>query len=320
MYLLKRTGDLLKTLFYQTMNILLKLVLFFCNHLPEKVLAGIFTSTASLFFLFSRRYRNRVRNNIQIAFGPAFDNHKAKNLLEALANNCGISALETLFSATDRREKVLNSVSIQGRENLDRALAGGKGVVGVSAHLGNFTLMSPKMVDAGYPFTMLVKEFSDKGVARTLRKIQNMQRGRYIYIEPWKPALREILECLRKNEIICFLSDERKKHSEVSVDFFGHPVATATGAAVFSLKAGAPLIPIFMVRHENGSHTIFIEPQLDVPLSGNQKEDIISLTAAFTKVIETYVRKYPDQWFWLNNRWRWKGDPKGITVVDNHMQ
>ena len=313
MYLLfKRVGDLLKALFFQIMNILLKLVVFLCNHVPEKTLAGVFTSLSSLFFRFSRRYKYRVRNNLQIAFGPSLSKHKAKSITDTLANNCGISALETLFSATDRREKVLNSVSIQGEENLDRALAGGKGVVAVSAHLGNFTLIAPKMVAAGYPFTMLVKEVEYKGIARTLRTIQDMQGGRYIYIKPWKEALRQILACLRKNEIICLLSDERKKHSEVSVDFFGHPVATATGAAVFSLKAGAPLVPIFIVRHENGSHTIFIEPQLNVPLSGNQKEDIFSLTAAFTKVIETYVRKYPDQWFWLNNRWRWKGDPKGL--------
>ena len=266
MYLLfKRFGDLLKFLFYQTLNILLKLVIFLCNHVPEKLLAGVFTSVSSLYFCISRRYRNRVRNNLQIAFGPSLDKHRTKSITDTLANNCGISALETLFSATDRREKILNSVSIQGKENLDRALAGGKGVVAVSAHLGNFTLMAPKMIAEGYPFTMLVKEVEYKGIARTMRKIQDMQGGRYIYIKPWKEALRQILACLRKNEIICLLSDERKKHSEVSVDFFGHPVATATGAAVFSLKAGAPLVPIFMVRHENGSHTIFIEPPTERP-------------------------------------------------------
>lgn len=313
MYLLiKRFGDLLKFLFYQTLNILLKLVVFLCNHVPEKILAGVFTSISSLYFRISRRYRNRIRNNLQIAFGPSLDKHKAKSITDTLANNCGISALETLYSTTGKRGTLLNSVSIQGKENLDRALAVGKGVVAVSAHLGNFTLMAPKMVESGYKFTMLVKEMEYKGIARTMRKIQDMQGGRYIYIKPWKEALRQILACLRKNEIICLLSDERKKHSEVSVDFFGHPVATATGAAVFSLKAGAPIVPIFMVRHENGSHTIFIEPQLNVPLNGNQKEDIISLTAAFTKVIEAYVRKYPDQWFWLNNRWRFKGNPKGL--------
>lgn len=308
--MLGKAEHLFKIVFYNTLDLLLKLVTLLCNHLPEKTLAGIFTGGASVFFRFSRRYRKRIKKNLQIVYGPSLNSHKFDTITHQLAYNCGTSALELLFSATNRQKMTLNSISIEGRENLDRALEKGKGVVAVSAHLGNFTLLSPKMVSAGYPFTMLVKELPYTGIARTLRTIQDMQRGRYIYIDPWREALRQILTRLRKNEVVCLLSDERKGQSEVQVDFFGHPVQTATGAAVFSLKTGAPLVPIFIVRRKNGSHTIFIEPQLNVTLSGNQREDIQSLTAAFTKAIEDYVRKYPDQWFWLNDRWKIKRKPK----------
>jgi KDO2-lipid IV(A) lauroyltransferase len=311
MYFLKKFENLLKILLYQIFNCSLKLVTLLCNHLSDKTLAGIFTTGSSIFFRFSRRYRKRIKKNLQIAYGPSFNSNKFDAITGKLAYNCGISALETLFSATNRQEMILNSIRIQGRENLDRALENGKGVVAVSAHLGNFTLIGPKMVAAGYPFSMLVKELEYTGIARTLRTIQDMQRGRYIYIKPWREALRQILTCLKKNEVVCLLNDERKGQSEVQVDFFGHPAQTATGAAVFSLKTGAPLVPIFIVRHEDGSHTIFIEPQLHVKLSGNQREDILSLTAASTKAIEDYVRKYPDQWFWLNNRWKIKSKGKG---------
>lgn len=310
MDLLKKAEHLFKILLYNTLDVLLKLVTFLCNQVSEKILAGIFKGGASIYFRFSRRYRKRIKKNLQLVYGPSFNSHKLDAIIDKLAYNCGISALELLFSATNRQEMTLNSIRIQGRENLDRALENGKGVVAVSAHLGNFTLIGPKMVAAGYPFSMLVKELEYTGIARTLRTIQDMQKGRYIYINPWREALRQILTCLRKNEIVCLLSDERKGQSEVQVDFFGHPAQTATGAAVFSLKTGAPLVPIFIVRHENGSHTIFIEPQLDVPLSGNQRKDILSLTAASTKAIENYVRKYPDQWFWLNNRWKIKSKCK----------
>ena len=310
MYLLKKAEHLFKILFYKTLDLLLKLITLLCNHLPEKILAGIFTTGASIFFRFSRRYRKRIKKNLQIAYGPSLNSNTFDTITDKLAYNCGISALELLFSATNRHEMTFNSIRIQGGENLDRALENGKGVVAVSAHLGNFTLIGPKMVAAGYPFSMLIKELEYTGIARTLRTIQDMQGGRYIYIKPWREALRQILTCLRKNEVVCLLSDERKGQSEVHVDFFGHPAQTATGAAVFSLKTGAPLVPIFIVRHEDGSHTIFIEPQLNVNLSGNQKEDITSLTAASTKAIEDYVRKYPDQWFWLNNRWKIKGQRK----------
>jgi KDO2-lipid IV(A) lauroyltransferase len=315
MYLLKKAEHLFKIVFYNTLDVLLKLVTLLCNHLPEKLLARIFITCSSIFFWYSRRYRKRIKKNLQIAYGASFNSNKLDAITHKLAYNCGISALETLFSATNRQEMTLNSIRIQGRENLDRALENGKGVVAVSAHLGNFTLIGPKMVAAGYPFSMLVKELDYTGIARTLRTIQDRQKGRYIYIKPWREALRQILTCLRKNEVVCLLSDERKGQSEVQVDFFGHPAQTATGAAVFSLKTGAPLVPIFIVRHENGSHTIFIEPQPNVTLSGNQKEDILSLTAASTKAIEDYVRKYPEQWFWLNNRWKIKSKRKTLKQL-----
>ena len=192
MYFLKKVEILFKILLYQIFNCSLKLVTLFCNHLPEKTLAGIFTAGASIFFRFSKRYRKRIKKNLQIAYGPSFNSNKFDAITNKLAYNCGISVLETLFSATSRQEMILNNIRIQGRENLDRALENGKGVVAISAHLGNFTLIGPKMVAAGYPFSMLVKELPYVGIARTLRRIQDMQKGRYIYINPWREALRQI--------------------------------------------------------------------------------------------------------------------------------
>jgi KDO2-lipid IV(A) lauroyltransferase len=117
------------------------------------------------------------------------------------------------------------------------------------------------------------------------------------------------MSSLRNNEIVCLLADENKKDSETVVEFFGHPAPTAIGPAVLSLRTGALIVPIFIVRHADLTHTIFIEPHLTPVLTGNISEDIFTITTAYTKVIEHYVRKYPDQWFWVNRRWK-KGKMK----------
>lgn len=83
---------------------------------------------------------------------------------------------------------------------------------------------------------MLVKEPKHKAVAKEVRVRQSKQGGHFIYINPWKDALRQMLACLRRNEMVCLLADEKKRSSGVYVDFFGHPAATATGPAVFSLR------------------------------------------------------------------------------------
>jgi KDO2-lipid IV(A) lauroyltransferase len=160
------------------------------------------------------------------------------------------------------------------------------------------------MLMEGYPFTMLVKEPKYRAVAKVLRMIQQKHAGQYIYVKPWKSAQRQILKCLRRNEIVCFITDERKRHTGIYVDFFGHPAPTATGPATLSLKTGAPLVPVFIVRDGENSQTIFVEPPLEYNLTGDSSRDTTTVTAAYTKVIEKYVRQYPEQWFWMSKRWK----------------
>jgi KDO2-lipid IV(A) lauroyltransferase len=73
---------------------------------------------------------------------------------------------------------------------------------------------------------------------------------------------------------------------------------------VLALRTEAPLVPIFIVRRDDGSHHIYIEPQLELSLNGDRSSDIPAVVSAYTKVIENFIRMYPDQWFWINNRWK----------------
>jgi KDO2-lipid IV(A) lauroyltransferase len=141
-------------------------------------------------------------------------------------------------------------------------------------------------------------------VAEAFHVLQKGQGGKFIYVEPWDRALRQILSRLRKNEIVCILADEKKSKTGVIVDFFGHPAPTAPGPAVLALRTGAPLVPIFIARSNDGLQHIYIEPQLELNLNGDRSSDIPTVVKAYTKVIENYIRMYPDQWFWINNRWK----------------
>jgi KDO2-lipid IV(A) lauroyltransferase len=151
---------------------------------------------------------------------------------------------------------------------------------------------------------MLVKDPRYPAVAEAFHVLQEGQGGKFIYVEPWDRALRQILSCLRKNEIVCILADEKKSKTGVLVDFFGHPAPTAPGPAVLALRTGAPLVPIFIARDNDGLQHIYIEPQLALDLNGDRSADIPTVVSAYTNVIEHYIRMYPDQWFWINNRWK----------------
>jgi len=294
----------MKQFAYYVLGLLTRLVFFLSSLLPERAFVYGMQKGSSLYVFFSRRYRRRIAKNLRIAFGPSYQPEKVKAFTRELGNHLGMSIIELFFSATSRRTDLLNKIRIHGIEHLEKALSLGKGVIAVSAHLGNFTLISMKMVAEGYPFIMLVKDPKYKALANALHMLQEKQGGRFIYIKPWKEALRNILACLRRNEIICLVADEKKRRSKIDVDFFGQPAATALGPAVISLRTGSTVVPVFIVRQGDGTHTILIEPPLEHDVTGDRKEDERTLTAAYTKVIERYVRAYPEQWSWINNRWQ----------------
>lgn len=294
----------MKAFGYYLLATMLRIVFFSTNLLPESAIFNLFKKISSLYMRSSRHYRRRIRKNLKIAFGSSFENQDIENITRMLTKNLGLILAETLLSGTKNKNNILDRISVHGTENLDNALSYGKGVIAVSAHLGNFTLIGVKMLREGYPFSTLVKESKHQGIAKAARKIQREQGGRFIYIDPWSKALRQIISSLRKNEIVCLIADEKKKRSEIYVEFFGEQAPTAIGPAVLSLRTGALIMPIFIVRNEDLYHKIFIEPHLKPNLNGNITEDIYTITTAYTKVTEKYVRMYTDQWFWINNRWK----------------
>jgi len=287
-------GSLLRGLFYLT------------AHVPNTIIYGISKNSSSLFVRFSQRYQRKITRNLKIAFGESCDSKKVAAITSTLARNLGLNFAETLISSTEKKKALLDGIRIHGIEHLDRALSAGKGVIAFSAHIGNFTLIGLKMASAGYSFNMLVKDPRYPSVAEAFHILQEGQGGKFIYVEPWDKALRQILSSLRKNEVVCMLADEKKTKSDIYVDFFGHPAPTAPGPAVLSLRTGAPLVPVFIVRKDDGLQHIYIEPRLELSLNGDRTKDIHTIVASYTRVIEDFIKMYPDQWFWINDRWKKK--------------
>lgn len=294
----------MKTFGYYVLGTLLRGMFYLTDHIPNKIIFSFSKQVSSVFIRISHRYRRRIARNLQIAFGKTADKQKLTKIAHSLAENLGLNFAETLISSTAKKKSLLDSIQIHGIEHLEKALSYNKGVLACSAHLGNFTLIGLKMAAAGYPFHMLVKDPRYPAVAEAFHVLQKGQGGKFIYVEPWDRALRQILSRLRKNEIVCILADEKKSKTGVIVDFFGHPAPTAPGPAVLALRTGAPLVPIFIARSNDGLQHIYIEPQLELNLNGDRSSDIPAVVSAYTKVIEHYIRMYPDQWFWINNRWK----------------
>ncbi len=114
----------------------------------------------------------------------------------------------------------------------------------------------------------------------------------------------QIIQLLRQGVAMGFLLDQNVSHRQaVFVDYFGRPAATNKALATIALRTGAPVLPTFIIKTPGG-YKIIIEKPLVLPRTGRLKTDLVEITTLFTKVIEGYVRRYPDHWLWLHRRWR----------------
>lgn len=260
------------------------------------------------------RQRKAVLGNLDVAFGGSLGGAEKLAIAAAMADNMLKSFFEALYLASRFHGQVEEKASLQGKEHLDRALARGAGVIAVSAHFGNFISLGSIMVRAGYPFHMVLRDPESEPIARLFRYFRRKAGQQWISTTPSAQCQRRMLNCLRGNQIICLIADEYKRHGGVPVEFFGHPVPTAAGPALLSLRTGAALLPLFVVRQPDDTHTVMIDPPLDFAPTGDRGADVRALTALFTGRIEHYIRRYPDQWWWLNRRW------KGLSRGDKHYR
>jgi lauroyl/myristoyl acyltransferase len=88
----------------------------------------------------------------------------------------------------------------------------------------------------------------------------------------------------------------------VEVEFLGRIMALPVGPAVYHLKTGAPILPMFIIRQEAGGHKIIIDPPLEIQLSGDERRDIFTIVTEIARVLESYIKKYPGQWSWISKR------------------
>jgi Kdo2-lipid IVA lauroyltransferase/acyltransferase len=212
-------------------------------------------------------------------------------------------------------DELRSLVPMAGREYLDAALEKGDGVILLSAHLGNFFLLGTRLAVEGYPIFVLVNQPSDGRFAELMDKYRLKVKQRTIHARPRREALKQVSEVLHRNEIALVIADEYRNRSGVSVPLFGGTVVARRGPASLALRTGAAVVPACVVRQPDDSLKLLIEPELELDRSGKGRAEIIENTARMTAWLERAVRRYPDQWNWMNIRW-WETLPGRPSAKD----
>ena len=271
--------------------------------LPQKAIILTARVVGTSAFSLIKKYRDRVMRNLSLIFGNEKDPNEIERLAKDVFFNLILTPLEVIYAYIHPFEKLLLKIEIRGKEYLESALAQGKGVIALGSHVGPFTLVGARLSLEGYPFNLMINEWNFPKVWRRMADHQRRLGQNPFPVKPVTSSFKKSLNCLRRNEILYIIADERQRRGGIPVPFFGQTASTAPGPAIFSLKTGAPILPMFVVREKGVPHTLFIGTPIEIERTGDEKKDTELLTAKFTKAIEDIVKQYPSQWPWLNRRW-----------------
>ena len=247
------------------------------------------------------RHRRIVRANLKRAFGEEKTESELRAIELRVFENLVRILLEIGWSMNREPEEFRRHLRLRGLPNFTTAHRRGKGVLFLTAHAGNWEILPVLGSLYRFPVNVLYRPLDSPALDRLVRKMRSRFGAKMV---PSHRAARKILGCLKKGEIVAMLMDQNVDWYEgVFVDFFGSRACTNKGMALIAVKTGAPVLPIFLVREEGG-FAVEIGAPLPLIRTGDKTRDIETNTQLYNDAIERFVRRHPDQWFWVHQRWK----------------
>lgn len=284
--------------------------------LPRSFFYSLSEGAANLGFYLFHGFRKRSIRNLAIAFGEQLDEREIAQITRRSLRNFFHDFVEIVIALHASPDEVRRAIPFHGREHLDAALARGKGAIALSAHLGNFFLVGTRLALEGYSTYTLVNQSENGGFPRLMDRYRLELGQKTISARPRREAAQELVQILRRNELAIVIADEYRSGSGIHVPFFNRTVLARRGPATLTLRTGAALVPIYLVRDQSGRLTLIAEPEIEPSKSGNIKNDVKENTLQITQWLERVVRAYPDQWNWMNVRWQ--EGPQSASIGKEH--
>jgi len=251
-------------------------------------------------YLFSRTERRELLENLKVVF-PDRDIKVLKTHIRKIFKNFSLYLVDFFRLEKLSFEYISRHVQLVNLFHVDEALDRGKGVIILSAHIGNWEFGGVGMGMAGYPLSVVALEHKDKRVNEFFVK-QRQDKG--VKVIPISIALRRCFGVLKNNEILAILGDKDFTSHGFTGKFFGRDTVLPKGPGLFSLKTGAAIVPGFVLRtHDDYFKLVFEKPIYGTP-TGDIDKDIETLTAEYIKIVESYIRMHPTQWYCFRRFWK----------------
>ena len=269
---------------------------------PAALRNGFAIALGRIFYGIDRHHRRIAIDNLARAFGNEKSARERRCIGRRTFENICRIVFEICWALRLNEHQMATYFTLSGLDHYRNAAARGKGVILFTGHFGNWELM---------PIVCHLHRIAVKVVYRPLDtafvdQFIKESRSRFgaVPIPARTGAMGKLYTALRRGHTIGMLVDQNEGWRKgVYADLFGRRACSNPGIAILALKSGAPIVPFFLARHGDRFHATMGPPLSFVP-SGDITKDVEAIVQQCNNVLEAYVRRYPDQWFWVHQRWK----------------
>ena len=272
--------------------------------LPRPVFALLVRGVIAIMYATFSKLQKNAQESLEIAFGSSLTSREKQRIArESFYNLAG--GIAWFIYGIQHRDVTVRTFVVEGQEHLDRAMQRGKGAVIAIGHYGPFAWMIQYFAFAGYPAHVLMRAPRSYFLKEKFLESRDRLGLRLIYSTPIRQCITECHDALAQGGMIFMPIDQNYGASgRIFVDFFGHKVGTAPGAASYAIKTGAALLMAFCVPLPDGRFKIVIEPEIRIDPPMDDQATQMRYMALLTARLEGLIRERPEQWSWMHRRWK----------------
>jgi KDO2-lipid IV(A) lauroyltransferase len=284
---------------------------FLLRLLPRQLALTMARAAGSLGFHLVSRQREKALKSLRLALGKEKSEAEIRKIAKGVFQNFAQTAVEILRLPRLSKERLASLVDLGDAVQVyDSLLAEGKGLIAITAHIGNWELLAGAFGLMGFRGAVIARKIYYEPYNRWIVGLRQSIGVPTIYREG---ASREILKVLGRGEIIGMLPDQDIDSLRgVFVNFFGRPAYTPVAPVRLALQFGTPILPNFLIRQKDGRYKVILGEVIRTTPGDRSEEAVTLATAKWMRSFEEVIRQYPDQWGWMHDRW--KTQPKVETA------
>ncbi len=280
---------------------LIRLFILFLGYLPRGVTRFAADGMGMAWYHLDRHRRTIVIDNLTHAYGKRYSPEVLQSLARRIFKNICNIVFDVAWAYRLKDKDIPAFFSVEGLEHLEAGLKKGHGVLMLCCHMGSWELMATGFALVPYKPFGIYRRLDFAPLDKLILEFRERFGTRMI---PLRGAGKKINALLRKGEIVGTLLDQSVDWYEgVFVDFFGRRTCTNKGVAVLARRTRAAVVPMYLYK-KNGRFIIRFEKELPLQVTDNRIKDIEVNTQTYMNAIETIIRRHPEHWFWVHNRWK----------------